>query len=94
MAIGVDMAESYTINELLCFMTNKMQNMPANLLTKLICDLYDEKKIETAKQSLFARTASAFAQITAESTDKGCKQKTIKRPRYVKDAVQMRKFCS
>ena len=40
-------------NELLCFICNKMDVMPADLVIKLVCSFYDEKQIETAKRALF-----------------------------------------
>ena len=41
------------INELLCFISNKVDNMAVDLLSKLVCDFYDSKVIEAAKKILF-----------------------------------------
>ena len=41
------------VNELLCFICNKMDVMPADLVIKLVSSFYDEKQIESAKRSLF-----------------------------------------
>ena len=40
------------INEPLCFLTNKMDTMPADILMKLCHDFYDDDQIDGAKQLL------------------------------------------
>ena len=41
-------------NELLCFMVNKINSMPADLITKLVGDFYDEKEVFSAKECLLS----------------------------------------
>ena len=41
------------VNELLCFVTNKINVMPFSLLLKLCCDFYEETAIDFAKDILF-----------------------------------------
>ncbi len=50
------------INELLCFLSNKTDSMPADLVRKLIFDFYDEKEIEAAKGYLFDLQAPTNSQ--------------------------------
>ena len=52
--IHKSMADSQLINELLCFLINKLECMPADLLVKLICDFYDDKEIDAARECLFS----------------------------------------
>ena len=47
------------INELLCFISNKVDFMAVELLSKLVCDFYDSKVIEAAKKILFEVTEQA-----------------------------------
>lgn len=44
------------VNELLCFVGNKVDSMPTDLIIKLVCDFYDEKEIESAKKMFFDLT--------------------------------------
>ena len=37
-------ANDCTVNELLCFIVNKMSTMPADVIIKLVCKFYDEKE--------------------------------------------------
>ncbi|XP_077977458.1 uncharacterized protein LOC144433018 [Glandiceps talaboti] len=41
------------VNELLCFLTNKMDVMPHDILLKVCADFYDDSQIENAKKELF-----------------------------------------
>ena len=52
--IHTSMADSQLINELLCFLINKLECMPADLLVILICDFYDDKEIDAARECLFS----------------------------------------
>ena len=53
--IQTSMAENQLINELLCFLVNKLECMPADLLVKLlIYDFYDDKEIDYARECLFS----------------------------------------
>ncbi len=43
------------INEVLCFMCNKIDSLPYDILVKLVADTYSEDEVEKAKELLFAR---------------------------------------
>ena len=45
---------SSLINEVLCFMKNKMNILPFDILSKLCCDFYAEAEIVKAKEVLYA----------------------------------------
>ena len=51
---------SSLINEVLCFMKNKMNILPFDILSKLCCDFYSEAEIVKAKELLYA---TAFLHI-------------------------------
>ena len=67
------MAENQLINELLCFLVNKLECMPADLLVKLICDFYDDKEIDAARECLFSLlpvSASAQRKVRRKGANK------------------------
>ena len=45
------------INELLCFVQNKLSNTPHDYLAKVIVDFYSEEEIDSAKHKLCTLTA-------------------------------------
>ena len=59
-----------TVNELLCFMINEMNTMPADLIAKLVGDLYDEKEVVGAKECLL----SPYKYQPASYEEKGGKE--------------------
>ena len=49
-------ANGCTVNELLCFLVNRMNTMPTDVITKIIglSDFYDEKEVVGAKECLLS----------------------------------------
>ncbi|XP_070537508.1 uncharacterized protein [Ptychodera flava] len=47
------------VNELLCFLVNKMDVMPTDILSKVCCDFYEDSQIENSKKELFDLCSSA-----------------------------------
>ena len=45
-------ANDCTVNELLCFLLNRMNTMPTDLITRLVSDFYDDKEVVVAKECL------------------------------------------
>ena len=45
-------ANDCTVNELLSFLVNRMNTMPADLLTKLVSDFYDDKEVVVENECL------------------------------------------
>ena len=65
------MADNQLINELLCFLINKLECMPADLLVKLICDFYDDKEIDAARECLFSLLPVSVSAQTKSAKEGG-----------------------
>ena len=78
------MADSQLINDLLCFLINKLECMPADLLVKLICDFYDDKEIDAARECLFS-----LLPVSEDSQRKVRRKGANKKSMTVQDMLHM-----
>jgi len=68
MATNTDNAQNpILVNELLCFVSNRMNNTPMDVLSKMCCDFYSNQEIESAKLLLLS---TCQAQLDALSSSR------------------------
>ena len=78
--------EPFVANELLCFITHKLDVMPLDMITKLCCDFYDSNAVYAAKKVLFDTCSSRKIELPRAMVKR---RSTAKTSNDIHDIIQV-----